>query len=119
MAEEERVTPVYDDRYFRSVSNSGSGEVDGETRFHYRQVDNVVWATYSGGAIKHGTLNGLVRADGLLEFCYGHVNRDDVIMTGRCISTPETLPTGKLRLHEAWTWTSEDFSSGVSIIEEI
>lgn len=109
----------YDQRHFRASSNTGSGEVDGETRFHYRQIDNVLWGTYSGGSIKHGTLNGLVRSDGSLEFCYTHVNRDDVIMTGRCVSTPEELPDGRLRLHETWTWTSGDLSSGASIVEEL
>lgn len=112
------MTHNYHDRHFRPSSNSGSGEVDGETRFHYRQIANVLWGTYSGGAIKHGTLNGLVRPDGVLEFDYAHVNRDDVRMTGRCISTPEVLPDGRLRLHEAWTWTSGDLSSGVSVVEE-
>ncbi|MEM7798456.1 MAG: n-acetylglutamate synthase [Chloroflexota bacterium] len=110
---------MYNNRTFKSIRNSGSGEVDVETRFHYRQIDNVVWATYSGGAIKHGTLNGLVNTDGSLDFCYSHVNQEDVIMTGRCHSTPETLPDGRLRMHETWTWTSGDRSSGVSMIEEV
>lgn len=109
----------YNERFFCSVSNSGSGEVDGETRFHYRQIDNVLWGTYSGGSIKHGTLNGLVFADGRLDFRYTHVNQDDVIMTGRCLSTPELLPDGRIRLNEEWTWTSGDLSSGVSVVEEI
>jgi hypothetical protein len=29
------------------------------------------------------------------------------------------LGNGKIRLHETWQWTSGDFSSGTSIIEEI
>ena len=109
----------YHDRHFRSLSNSGTGEVDDATRFHYRQQDNVLWATYSGGAIKHGTLNGLVHPDGSLEFCYTHVNEDDVIMTGRCRSTPELLSDGRLRLHEQWQWTSGDHSAGASVVEEV
>ena len=44
----------YDGRVFRSVSNTGSGEVD--TRFHYRQEGDVVWATYRGGGVKLGSL---------------------------------------------------------------
>jgi hypothetical protein len=40
-------------------------------------------------------------------------------MTGTCISTPEILPDGRLRLHESWRWTSGDGSSGESAIEEV
>ena len=109
----------YNNRHFCSVSNSGSGEVDAETRFHYRQVDNVLWATYAGGAIQQGTLTGLVHADGTLDFCYTHVNRAGEIMTGCCHSTPETLPDGRIRLHEKWRWTSGDRSRGESVVEEV
>jgi hypothetical protein len=40
-------------------------------------------------------------------------------MTGRCVSTPEILNDGRLRLHEKWHWTCSDFSEGESIVEEI
>ena len=109
----------YNNKTFTSISNSGSGEVDGETRFSYKQTENVLWATYSGGAIKFGTLTGLVHADGSLDFRYSHVNSDDIIMTGRCLSTPEVLPDGRIRLHEKWQWTSGDMSAGESIVEEM
>jgi len=35
----------YDERKFRSVSNSPDGEVNTETIFNYPQTENVVWAT--------------------------------------------------------------------------
>ena len=40
-------------------------------------------------------------------------------MTGKCISKPEVLASGKIRLYETWEWTSGDKSSGESILEEI
>ena len=43
---------------FRVVSNSLEGEVTNDTVFHYRESDGVVWATYSGGNIRFGTLSG-------------------------------------------------------------
>jgi hypothetical protein len=46
----------YDGGKFVSVLNSGSGEVGVETRFTYHQRDDVVRATYSGGAIRFATL---------------------------------------------------------------
>ncbi|MEM9777974.1 MAG: n-acetylglutamate synthase [Chloroflexota bacterium] len=109
----------YNGKKFTSVSNSGSGEVDNNTVFNYQQNGNVLWATYSGGAIKFGTLTGLIAEDGSLDFRYSHVNTDDIIMTGRCLSTPEILPDGRIRLHENWQWTSGDLSAGESIVEEM
>lgn len=110
----------YDGRVFVSVANSGSGEVGSGTRFHYHQVgDDLVWATYSGGAIRFGTLVATVQADGILDMRYQHVNEDGELMTGVCRSVPEVLADGRLRLHEEWRWTSGDGSSGSSVIEEI
>jgi hypothetical protein len=40
-------------------------------------------------------------------------------MTGECRSTPEVLSDGRVRSHEEWRWTSGDFSSGRSVVEEI
>jgi hypothetical protein len=107
----------YDGRRFRSVENSAGGEVDAATTFDYHQVGDVVWATYGGGGIRFGTLVALVAADGCLDMRYQHVNAAGQLMTGRCRSTPELLPDGRLRLHEDWQWTSG--SSGRSIIEEV
>lgn len=109
----------YDDRRFRSVANSETGEVGAETIFHYHQDGDVVWAEYSGGEIVHGMLIALVLDDDLLDMRYQHVNRNGELMTGVCRSIPEILPDGRLRLHEKWQWTSGDLSTGESIVEEI
>jgi len=109
----------YDNRYFVSASNTENGEVDANTIFHYRQRDDVVWATYEGGAIVIGTLVAKVNADGSLDMRYQHVNRAGELMTGKCRSTPEVLPDGRYRLHESWQWTSGDRSTGKSVVEEI
>lgn len=109
----------YHDRLFAPVSNTANGEVDATTVFHYRQQADIVWATYHGGAVRFGTLVAKVRDDGSLDMSYSHVNRDGELMTGRCDSRPELLPGNRLRLHETWTWTSGDESSGTSVLEEI
>lgn len=109
----------YDNRKFASVQNSETGEVSGETVFHYRQKDNVVWAEYLGGAIVFGNLIAKFDVDGKLEMRYQHLNQNGEFMTGVCISTPEILDDGRIRLHEKWQWTSGDFSAGESVIEEI
>lgn len=109
----------YDERFFTPVSNSETGEVGSETVFHYRQRGDVVWATYEGGEVLFGTLTAKVLEDGSLDMRYAHVNRRGDLMTGRCRSTPEPLPDGRLRLHERWQWTSGDQSSGESVVEEL
>ncbi|GAA4330147.1 hypothetical protein [Flaviaesturariibacter amylovorans] len=109
----------YDKRCFRSLQNSGSGEVDGATVFHYRQEGALVTASYSGGAIVCGHLIAVCDPDGTLDMRYHHINRAGVLMTGICRSVPELLPDGRLRLHEQWRWTSGDGSTGASVVEEI
>lgn len=108
----------YDNRYFKPVSNSGSGEVDQESVFHYRQEESSIWATYKGGQIKFGTLVAQIKECGSLDMRYSHINLKGELMTGKCDSRPEVLPDGRIRLHESWEWTNGDFSKGNSIIEE-
>ncbi len=110
---------MYDNKTFRSVTNTTNGEVGGDTVFHYHQQDRIVWAEYAGGAIVRGFLIATVQADDRLDMRYQHVNRRGELMTGRCHSTPERLPDGRLRLHERWQWTSGDESSGESIVDEV
>jgi hypothetical protein len=109
----------YHGKKFASVQNSKTGEVTSETVFHYHQKDNLVWAEYEGGEIVFGTLIAKIDQDGKLDMRYHHLNKSGDLMTGRCHSTPEILPGGKIRLHEKWHWTSGDLSDGESIIEEI
>lgn len=108
----------YRGRTFRSVSNSPNGEVGDETLFSYRQENDVVWATYAGGQIRFGTLVASVDSDGRLDMRYAHVNARGELQTGKCLSTPEILPDGRIRLHEKWEWTSGDCSTGESVVEE-
>lgn len=108
-----------DNKTFRSVSNSGNGEVSEATTFHYQQNGNTIMASYSGGSIKEGNLLGLIDEDGILTFAYQHYNTDNELRTGRCTSIPELLANGKIRYHESWEWTGGLEGSGQSIIEEV
>jgi hypothetical protein len=109
----------YNNRKFASVANSETGEVSSETTFHYHQKDNLVWAEYTGGEIVFGTLIAKVLENDVLEMRYQHLNQHGELMTGKCTSTPEIIENGKIRLYEKWQWTSGDFSTGESVIEEI
>jgi hypothetical protein len=108
----------YNKKIFRPISNTPNGETSSETQFHYKQVGNIVTSEYSGGQIRQGHLIGLVDSEGNIEMRYHQVNQNGELMTGICISKPEVLASGKIRLHESWEWTSGDKSKGNSIIEE-
>ena len=109
----------YNDKKFRPISNTENSETSNETLFHYKQVGTILTAEYSGGKIKQGHLIGLVDQLGTIEMRYHQINDKNELMTGICISKPEILENGKIRLHENWEWTSGDKSKGTSIIEEL
>jgi hypothetical protein len=117
MAEAER--PDYDGRVFRSSTNSAGGDVDTGTTFRYRQRDDIVWATYDGGAIAVGTLIAKIDEAGNLDVRYQHVTTDGELKTGRCRSRPERLPDGRLRIHEDWEWTGGAQGTGASTVDEV
>ena len=109
----------YNDKKFTSVSSSETGEVSSETVFHYHQKEDLVWAEYEGGEIVFGTLVATCDERGALDMRYQHLNKNGELMTGKCLSTPEILEDGRIRLHEKWQWASGDLSKGESVIEEI
>jgi hypothetical protein len=109
----------YNDKVFRSISNTANGDANDETLFHYQQQSFLVSATYSGGTVLFGHLIGLVDANGVMEISYHHVNDAGDIKTGICYSTPEVLPNGKIRVYEKWRWTNGEGGEGESIIEEV
>jgi hypothetical protein len=109
----------YNNKTFRSASNSNNGEASRETLFYYKQDGNNVSASCQGGGIVDGHLSAMADENGQLTMRYQHINIYGIFMTGTCISIPEILPNGKIRLHEQWQWTCGDYSKGESIVEEI
>ena len=111
----------YHNKKFRLISSTKNSETSEETVFIYSQEGNIITGEYSGGKILKGHLIGLVYEDGGLEMRYHQINTDKNFMTGICYSKPEMMPSGKLRLHEEWQWTSGsgDQSQGTSIVEEM
>ncbi len=89
---------------FRALSNSETGQVDDNTIFNYFQRDNLIWANYSGGQIKCGNLMG-TRKGKMLRFNYHHVSDKDEIKSGTCESEIKTI-NNKLHLFENWAWSN-------------
>jgi len=109
----------YNGKRFVSIANTDNGEVSSKTYFDYKQEGNILSGMYSGGEIVKGTLIGLVDDNGCLNFRYNHVNTKNEIRGGQCYSTPESLPDGRIRLHESWQWLDSDQTEGKSTIEEV
>jgi len=109
----------YNNKRFRPIQNTENGETSSETIFLYQQISHILTSTYIGGQIVKGHLIGIVGEDGTIDMRYHQINTKGELMTGKCISKPEILPNGKIRLHETWQWTSGDLSAGYSILEEI
>ena len=106
----------YNNKKFKPVRTSKNGETSTETIFHYKQQTDIITCEYTGGAIIKGQLIGKVTIDGKLDLRYHQINKSGELMTGVCTSTPEILPSGKIRLIENWQWTSGDKSKGQSIL---
>jgi hypothetical protein len=109
--------PSLDGRCFASTMRSTGGEVSAETVFRYQESGGVIWAEYGGGSVLRGYLVG-TRAGERLTFRYTHLHAVTGTASGRCESSIEVLPDGRLRLHEAWSWESRT-GSGSSVLEEI
>lgn len=108
---------TYDGRVFGLIENTDNGDNRPGVSFHYRQEGSRVWATYEGGAVRFGSLVARVDSAGRLDMRYQHWGPAG-IRTGKCRSTPEWLPDGRLRLHEEWRWTNGDGTAGRGVIEE-
>lgn len=109
----------YHNKKFKVISNSSNGELDSTTVFHYQQKDQVVFCSYSCNDIVLGQLLGTVDEKGIITMIYQQINQEKKLKTGKCISEPQLLANGKIRLLEKWEWTSADFSKGKSILEEL
>ena len=104
----------YDGRRFRSADHAADEDAPVG---HYHQDGSLVWAEFSGAAVRAGRLVGARRPDGTIDAAYCMVTLTGGTIAGTCVSTPAVLPDGRVRLTE--NWRRSDGSSGVSHIEEI
>lgn len=109
----------YDNKKFRVKTNTSNGEVDNEMIFQYQQKGNIVTCTYKGDSIITGHLLGTVDNEGIINMNYHQINSKGELMTGKCTSSPCINSKGLIELYEEWQWTSGDFSSGKSVLEEV
>lgn len=105
----------YDGRRFSPVTeSSGPAPVA-----QYHQQQDLIWAEFSGGHVRRGSIAGTSDADGELRFAYCMVLTSGEAVTGLCHSIPEVLDDGRIRLTEHWQRFSPNASSGTSLLEEL
>jgi hypothetical protein len=101
----------------RRFCAAGSRPGDNVSVGTYHQDGDLVWAEFSGGAVRAGRLVGTCRPDGTIDATYCYLTSAGEAVGGACVSTPERSADGRIRLTEHWRRL--DGSSGVSHIEEI
>ncbi|GAB2721460.1 hypothetical protein [Kitasatospora kifunensis] len=106
----------YNGRVFRSAPPAGGAPGEGVPTGHYHQDGDLVWAEFAGGPVRGGRLAGRCSDQGVLTLAYAQVLTDGRVVSGECVSTPELLADGRIRLREQWR--RADGSSGTSWIEE-
>ena len=105
----------YDGRLF-SPSPAPAGEAP-VARYHQEQ--DLIWAEFSGGEVRRGSIAGTCADDGVLQFAYCMVLTSGEAVTGVCRSVPEVLADGRIRLTEHWERFGSGASSGISTLEEL
>jgi len=110
----------YDGRTFVSAGAPETAAADGSVpRGHYHQSGDLVWGEISGGAVRTGSLAGRCEPDGTIRFAYCQVLVDGRVVAGDCVSRPERLPDGRIRLREEWQRFGPNADRGVSTVDEV
>lgn len=107
-----------DGRVFASLANTDNGDVGAGSRFSYRQQGRRIWSVYQTPKVRFGTLVARLDEAGEIDMRYQQLSASGV-RRGRCQSRIESLPDGRLRLHERWQWLDGDQSTGESVLEEV
>src|SRR5262249_21781352 len=110
------VNTSFDGRVFRS-SAAETGDGSGFPVGHYHQEGDLVWAEFSGGAVRVGRLAGHRDPLGTLTAGAVPVLAGDEVVSGTVVTTASPLPGGRLRLREQWR--RADGSTGVSYLDEV
>lgn len=107
-----------DGRIFTGENNYEKGDLNKETKFQYFQEGSTIWATYQGGGVVYGTIIGTKRSSGKLDLMWQHVTIQGELHSGTCVSIPEKMEDGRIRLIEQWHYTVGRSGGGVSSVVE-
>jgi len=103
----------YEGRLFQRAGG-GDGTVA-----RYRQDGDLVWADFTGGKVRRGTITGICGPDGTLRLAYTMVLVTGEVISGHTVNVPERRADGTLRLREEWERFGAHAGTGVSYLEEV
>ena len=92
------------------------GVVGAGTLLHFTQRDDRVLARYRGGSIQRGYLVGEILGKSL-TFRYSQLEASGEIHGGNSVCELLTLPDGRTRIVEHFTWRTRE-GSGVNVFDE-
>jgi hypothetical protein len=103
----------YDGRRFRKAGG-GDGVVS-----TYHQDGDLVWADFSGGPVRRGTITGTCGPEGALRLAYTLVLVSGEVIAGHTTNSPQHEQDGTLLLREQWERYGENADTGTSYLEEV
>ena len=98
-------------------STADIGVVGADTLLHFTQKGERVLARYSGGSIKRGCLVGEM-SYGSLRFRYTQLESSGEIHGGSSVCDLITLPDGRTRIVEHFTWRTRE-GSGDNVFDQV
>ena len=108
----------FNNKKFVLLQNSEKGQVNSETIFEYKQVNNLVTADYYGGTIKYGKIIANLKDDEL-NMLYQCLTTDNQLKAGKALAKITMTETGKMKLSLNWEWLTNSNEKGNSEYMEI
>ncbi len=103
---------------FKVLKNDGDGaEVNEQTRFYFKQQQNLLYAEFLGGEVRYGEFFGVILNDSIY-FYYEQENLEGGKNRGSSIDKITYLDNGKIQLLDKWQWQTRP-GTGVCILEEL
>lgn len=99
-------------------STADIGVVGAGTLLHFTQKGDRVLARYSGGSIRRGYLVGEVVSGESLNFRYTQIEASGEIHGGSSTCDLLTLPDGRTRIVEHFTWRTRE-GSGDNVFDQV
>lgn len=104
----------FHNKVFVCTSTESSSEIATETTFYFKQIKNIVKATYNGKGIVYGELIGMINNQGILQATFNYLNAYSRISGGTC-----TMILEGNTLRGIWTVVDENLIESELILEEI
>ncbi|MDI9311179.1 MAG: hypothetical protein QM535_13310 [Limnohabitans sp.] len=108
----------FNNKVFVLLHNTANGTTNEETKFYYKQTDDLVTADFYGGTVKYGKIIAIHKGDNL-EMVYQMLTSTNELKSGKAIANIVFNENEKIELHLNWEWLTTSENKGNSIYKEI